>query len=185
MKTINRLASFFKADHRYVYLGTSVIAALGLAFSQRNPTPLSFLAPTGIFQDCLWAILWAWLVVSAAALVTKLMHWSDYRVKSPFASERCRRGARLGSYVVVAIAAVFFIDRCVMSFIDLVQVSIVSDSNPSDFLSSLVYMTYKSGGLLYPRYRDHHRTCDLRHRHCILPGAALRVFAYSDLRPRG
>ena len=145
MKTINRLASFIKADHRYVYLGTSVIAALGLAFSQRNPTPLSFLAPTGVFQDCLWAILWAWLVVSAAALVTKLMHWSDYREKSPFASERFRRGARLGSYVVVAIAAIFFIDRCVMSFIDLVQVSIVSDSNPSDFLSSLVYMTYKSG----------------------------------------
>lgn len=145
MKTINRLASFIKADHRYVYLGTSVIAALGLAFSQRNPTPLSFLAPTGIFQDCLWAILWAWIVVSAAALVTKLMHWSDYREKSPFASERFRHGARLGSYVVVAIAAIFFVDRCVMSFIDLVQVSIVSDSNPSDFLSSLVYMTYKSG----------------------------------------
>ena len=145
MKTINRLASFIKADHRYVYLGTSVIAALGLAFSQRNPTPMSFLAPTGVFQDCLWAILWAWLVVSAAALVTKLMHWNDYREKSPFASERCRRGARLGSYVVVAIAAIFFVDRCVMSFIDLVQVSIVSDSNPSDFLSSLVYMTYKSG----------------------------------------
>ena len=145
MKTINRLASFIKADHRYVYLGTSVIAALGLAFSQRNPTPLSFLAPTGIFQDCLWAILWAWIVVSAAALVTKVMHWSDYREKSPFASERFRRGARLGSYVVVVIAAIFFVDRCVMSFIDLVQVSIVSDSNPSDFLSSLVYMTYKSG----------------------------------------
>ena len=51
MKTVNRLASFIKADHRYVYLGTSVIAALGLAFSQRNPTPLSFLAPTGVFQD--------------------------------------------------------------------------------------------------------------------------------------
>ena len=49
MKTINRLASFIKADHRYVYLGTSVIAALGLTFSQRNPTPLSFLAPTGVF----------------------------------------------------------------------------------------------------------------------------------------
>ena len=72
MKAINRLASFIKADHRYVYLGTSAIAALGLAFSQRNPTPLSFLAPTGVFQDCLWAILWAWIVVSVAALVTKL-----------------------------------------------------------------------------------------------------------------
>ena len=73
------------------------------------------------------------------------MHWSDYLEKSPFASERFRHGARLGSYVVVAIAVIFFVDRCVMSFIDLVQVSIVSDSNPSDFLSSLVYMTYKSG----------------------------------------
>ena len=145
MKTINRLASFIKADHRYVYLGTSVIAALGLAFSQRNPTPLSFLAPTSIFQDCLRAILWAWLVVSAAAQAANLMHWSDYRETSPFASERFRHGARLGSYVVVAIAVIFFVDRCVMSFIDLVQVSIVSDSNPSDFLSSLVYMTYKSG----------------------------------------
>ena len=185
MKTINRLASFIKADHRYVYLGTSVIAALGLAFSQRNPTPLSFLAPTGVFQDCLWAILWAWLVVSAAALVTKLMHWNDYRETSPFASERFRRGARLGSYVVAAIAAIFFVDRCVMSFIDLVQVSIVSDSNPSDFLSSLVYMTYKSGVLLYPRHRDHHRTCDLRYRHRLFPGAALCVPAYSDLRSRG
>ena len=37
MKTINRLASFIKADHRYVYLGTSVIAVLGLAFSSATP----------------------------------------------------------------------------------------------------------------------------------------------------
>ena len=144
MKTINRLASFIKADHRYVYLGTSVIAALGLAFSQRNPTPMSFLAPTGVFQDCLWAILWAWLVVSAAALVTKLMHWNDYREKSPFASERCvvahagqlRRGRHRGDLFRGPLRHVVY---------RLVQVSIVSDSNPSDFLSSLVYMTYKSG----------------------------------------
>ena len=132
MKGINRLASFIKADHRYVYLGTSVIAALGLAFSQRNPTPLSFLAPPHL-QMPLGDSLGLVCVVSAAALVTKVMHWSDYRETSPFASERFRRGARLGSYVVVAIAAIFFIDRCVMSFVDLVQVSIVSDSNPSDF----------------------------------------------------
>ncbi len=145
MKTIKRMASFVKADHRYVYLGTSAIAALGLACSQRNPTPLSFLAPTGVFQDVLWAVLWAWVAVSAAALVTKLMHWRDYRGKSPFAKPAARRAARIGSYAVAAIALVFFIDRCVMSFIDLVQVSIVSDSNPSDFLSSVVYMTYKSG----------------------------------------
>ncbi len=145
MNAIKRLAAFVKADHRYVYLGTCVIAATGLACSQRNPTPLSFLAPTGVFQDALWAVLWAWAVVSAAALVTKLLHWRDYRDASPFAKPAARRAARIGSYVVAIIAAVFFVDRCVMAFVDLVQVSIVSDSNPSDFLSSVVYMTYKSG----------------------------------------
>ena len=132
MKTINRLASFIKADHRYVYLGTSVIAALGLAFSQRNPMPLSFLAPTGVFQDRLWAILWAWLVVSAAALVTKLMHWSDYRETSPFASGRFRRGAP-GQLCCGRHRGNLFVDRCVMSFIDLVQVSIVRTLIPATF----------------------------------------------------
>ena len=118
MKTVNRLASFIKADHRYVYLARALSRRSVWRLASATPRRLSFLAPAGIFQDCLWAILWAWLVVSAAALVTKLMHWSDYRETSPFASERFRRGARLGSYVVVAIAAIFFIDRCVMSFID-------------------------------------------------------------------
>ena len=145
MKAIDRAVSFIKADHRYVFLGTSVIAAAGLAASQRNPTPMSFLAPTGIFQDVLWAVLWAWVAVSAVALVTKLMHWRDYREASPFARPGAKRVERWGSYLVAAIALVFFVDRCVMAFADLVQVSIVSDSNPSDFLSSVVYMTYKSG----------------------------------------
>ena len=82
MKTINRLASFIKADHRYVYLGTSVIAALGLAFSQRNPYAAELLGPPPVSSRiAFWAILWARLVVSAAALVTKLMHWNDYREK--------------------------------------------------------------------------------------------------------
>lgn len=145
MKAINRLVSFVKADHRYVFLGTSVIAAIGLVFSQKHPTPMSFLAPTGIFQDLLWVILWAWLIVSAAALATKLMHWRDYRDVSPFATPEAARAERIASYIVVVIAAVFFIDRSVMAFIDLVQVSVASNANPSGFLPSLVYMTWKSG----------------------------------------
>ncbi len=90
MKTINRLAPFIKADHRYVYLGTSVIAALGLAFSQRNPTPLSLLAPTGIFQDCLWAILWAWISVSAAARAWVAMLWSPSQRSFSWTAASCR-----------------------------------------------------------------------------------------------
>ncbi len=174
-----------KADHRYVYLGTSVIAALGLAFSQRNPTPLSFLAPTGIFQDCLWAILWAWIVVSAAALVTKVMHWSDYREKSPFASERFRRGARLGSYVVVVIAAIFFVDRCVMSFIDPGAGEYCLGLQPQRLLSSLVYMTYKSGDFFIRGIEITIALATFGTVHRFFPCAALCVFAHSDHRSRG
>ena len=184
MKTINRLASFIKADHRYVYLGTSVIAALGLAFSQRNPTPLSFLAPTGIFQDCLWAILWAWLVVSAAALVTKLMHWNDYRETSPFASERFRRGARLAamSWLPSRRSFSWTAASCRLSTgtgehrLGLQPQRLFVEPGLHDL---------QERGLLYPRYRDHHRACHLRHCHRILPGVALCVPAYSDLRSRG
>ena len=145
MKTLNRMASFIKADHRYVFLGTSIIAACGLAFSQKHPTPMSFLAPLGVFQDVLWAVLWAWLVLSAVALATKLAHWRDYREASPFARPAAKRAERIASYLVVAIALVFFIDRSVMAFIDLVQVSIAFNANPSGFLPSVVYMTYQSG----------------------------------------
>ncbi len=144
MKTLDRAAAFVRADHRYVFLGTSVIAAAGLALSQRNPTPGSFLAPTGVFQDVLWVLLWAWIAVSAAALATKLMHWNDYREASPFASERARGPERIASYVVVLVTAIFFADRGIVALADLVQVSVASTSNPSAFLPSLVYMTYQS-----------------------------------------
>lgn len=145
MNQIKRLGRFLAADHRYVYLGTSVIAAIGLAFSQQAPTPLSLLARTGLAQDALWLVLWAWLAVSAAALVTKLIHWRDYAAASPLAkTPGVRRAARIGSYVVWAVAALFAIDRGVLGFAALVQVSISAGSNPSEFLPSLVNMTWES-----------------------------------------
>lgn len=141
MKALKRLASFVTGEHRYVFLGTSVIAALGLMFSQQAPTPLSVLARTGVFQDVLWVFLWAWLVVSAVALVTKLAMWRTYAERSPFAKPGARKAARIGSYVAVASALLFFLDRAVLGFAALVQVSIAAGSNPTDFLPSLVYMT--------------------------------------------
>ncbi|MFR7670009.1 MAG: hypothetical protein ACLU0O_04075 [Collinsella sp.] len=138
------LASFIKADHRYVYLGTSVIAALGLAFSQRNPTPMSFLAPGRVPRLPLGNPLGLARRVGGGAghqthALERLSRKVAVRIRalpSWRAPGQLRRGRHRGD---------LFVDRCVMSFIDLVQVSIVSDSNPSDFLSSLVYMTYKSG----------------------------------------
>ena len=145
MNSINKLGRFLAADHRYVFLGTSVIAALGLMFSQQAPTPLSLLARTGVAQDALWALLWAWLAVSAAALVTKLLHWRDYAERSPFAATpAARRAARIGSYLVWASAALFALDRGLLGFAALVQVSVAAGSNPAEFLPSLVYMTWES-----------------------------------------
>ena len=144
MKTLSRMAAFLTADHRYVFLGTSIVAAIGLAFSQQAPTPFSLLARTGVFQDVLWAVLWAWLAVSAVALVNKLARWRGYADSSPFTKLTARRATRICSYVVWVCALAFFLDRAVLGFAALCQASIAADSNPNDFLSSIVYMTWKS-----------------------------------------
>ena len=144
MNKLKHLGRFLAADHTYVFLGTSAIAALGLMFSQQVPTPLSPLARTGLFQDLLWLILWAWLALSAVALVNKLARWHDYAASSPLTRPAARRAERWGSYLVWIVAAVFFIDRGVIGFAALVQVSIDAGSNPAEFLPSLVYMTWES-----------------------------------------
>ena len=144
MKTLKKIGAFLAADHRYVLLGTSVVAAFGLMFSQETPTPLSFLAPTGLFQDLLWALLWAWLAVSAVALVNKLARWNDYAQSSPLATPTARRAERLGSYVVWVVTLLFAIDRGLMHLVATAQVSVAADQNPAEFLPSLFFMTWKS-----------------------------------------
>ena len=144
MKTLNKLGAFLAADHRYVFLGTSVVAALGLAFSQETPTPLSFLAPTGLFQDVLWLVLWAWLALSAVALANKLARWESYAQTSPLAAPAARRAERLGSYAVWLVALLFAVDRGLLHLVATAQVSVAADQNPAEFLPSLFFMTWKS-----------------------------------------
>ena len=147
MNLLHKAASFAKADHTYVYLGGSVVAGVGLALSQICPTPSSLLARTGVFQDVLWALLWAWLAVSALALLTKMMNWSSYRQVSPFARPASRRAARMGSYAVTAACALFVVDRVVLGFADLARAAVASPVNPDGFLPSLVYMAWTSRDL--------------------------------------
>lgn len=146
MNTIKRIGSFLAADHRYVFLGTSVIAAIGLAFSQQSPTGLSVLVPLGLMQDSLWLIEWAWLLVSAVALVNKIVRWRTYATTSVFVMPTARCIERICSYVVWICATLFVLDRGVLGFVALVRVSIASNANPAEFLPSLVYMTWESRG---------------------------------------
>ena len=70
-----RVASFVLDDHRYVLLGTSVVAFIGMMLSSQPRPALSFLANAFTVELVMYYLLAAWLVVSAVALVFKLTHW--------------------------------------------------------------------------------------------------------------
>ena len=132
---------------RYIYLITSVVASAGIVVSQLNPTPSSLLARTGVFQDVLWFVLWAWLAVSVCALVTKLVHWRDYSASSPFASPAARKVVRVASPAVMVVAALFALDRLGIGAIDLCRAATSATSNPDGFLHSVIYMAWTSRDL--------------------------------------
>ncbi len=139
---IGRLASFFADDHRYVFLGTSAFAAVGLVLANSAHPASSFLAPVYGLELVLYYALMAWLAVSALALVNKLVKWKDYAQVSPFAKPAARRAERIVSYVIWAIVVVFMADRWAMGFYDLVTNAVNATSNPTDFWSSSIYMLW-------------------------------------------
>ena len=139
---LRRLGEFIGGDHRYVLLGTSVIALIGMWLSMQKRTDMSFLAPVYLVEVAMYYLLVAWLLLSAAALVTKLVHWRDYAERSPFARNPLRTIERIGSYVVVIITCVLFVDRAVMGFISVTSHAIEADSIPQDGLAAAIYMVY-------------------------------------------
>ena len=143
-KTRGRLASFFSDDHRYVFLGTSVFALIGLALGNSVHPASSFLAASYAVESVLYYVLLAWLVVSAVALVNKLVKWRDYAATSPFAKPAAKRVERIASYVVWAIVLVFMADRWVVGFADLAAAAVAADSNPTDFWSSSIFMLWNT-----------------------------------------
>lgn len=141
------LKGFLATDHRYVFLGTSVIALIGMWLSMQPRSTWSFLAGVYTLEVVMYYVLLAWVVVSLVVLVNKLVRWRDYAGASPFTKPVAKRAERIASYVVWAISAVLFADRAIMGFCALVSSSIASDSNPRDFLSSMVYMAYEGRGV--------------------------------------
>ncbi|MFR3451477.1 MAG: amino acid ABC transporter permease [Collinsella sp.] len=80
---LGRLVSFIRSDHRYVLLGTSAIAAAGMALSASPRPPLSFMARAYMLEVAVYYLLAAWLVLAAIALVFKLARWKAYASASP------------------------------------------------------------------------------------------------------
>ena len=143
-KSRGRLATFFCDDHRYVFLGTSAFALIGLALGNSPHSASSFLAASYVVESVLYYVLVAWLVVSAVALVNKLAKWRDYAEASPLTKPAARRAERIAGYVVWAVVVVFMLDRWVMGFADLASAAVASDTNPTDFWSSSIYMLWNT-----------------------------------------
>jgi putative lysine transport system permease protein len=136
-----RLVTFVTATHRYVLLGTSAFALLGVLFYIQPASSWSFL---GGIADVLVGLCLGWMVFSLIALIYKLTHWSDYGQVAPMTKPKAALYLRYVSYVIWACVIMLFIDRGVMGFCSLVESAIASDTNPTDFLSSAVYMVYES-----------------------------------------
>ena len=141
-----KFKKFITDDHRYVFLATSVVAAIGIWFSNQRHPAMSFLRGVRPLEVAMYWFLMAWLAVSAVALVWKLTHWKGdaYQRTAPFTRPFAKTIERYGSYAVVAITTALFADRAVMGFLSIVTQSLAQDRNPSDPLSSIVYMLDKS-----------------------------------------
>ncbi len=136
----SRLALFAKKNHRYVLLGTSVVAFVGMWLSSQPRSGMSFLAAAFAVELVMYYLLVAWLVVSAAGLLFKLTHWKNYAETSPLAKPAAANALRYGSYAVCAITAVLFVDRAVMGFADAWSAAAAAPKMPDDMLTQVLYM---------------------------------------------
>ncbi len=142
--SLRRFAAFVRADHRYVFLGTCVVALGALWLLTVKPSASSFLEAVPALQWVIVALCAAWIAVSAAALLYKLTHWRTYGETAPFVTPRAKLIERIGSYAVWAAALVVLADRVVVSMVDVTVASIALDRNPQGFIPSAIYMTWEA-----------------------------------------
>ena len=136
----SRIASFTRRDHRYVLLGTSAIAAIGMMLSSQPRSPMSFLAHAFTVELVMYYLLVAWIVLSAVALVFKFTHWKTYAQTAPFTKPGVVRALRLGSYVIWAMVAILVVDRVVLGFASAWVAAASATSMPKDMLVQVLYM---------------------------------------------
>lgn len=138
---------FLVRDHQYVFLGGSVLALLGLSLLYSQAHPLSFLTTESAGRVACLAVFWAFLAVSALALVVKLTHWGTYSgtfLKKPGAV----RAARWASYLTAAACLLALLDRGLLRFVYTVRMCAELEKNPQAFGQSMVYMTLKGKDII-------------------------------------
>lgn len=148
-----KLISFIHADHRYVLLGTSTIAALGMVLSSQPRPALSFLAGAYTLEVAMYYLLVAWVALSVVALVFKLAAWKTYVRVSPFTRPAVARALRYGSYVVCAITALLAVDRIGCGLASAWAVATTAQSRPTSTLESMLFMLYNSRAIFFSGFK--------------------------------
>lgn len=148
-----KLISFIRADHRYVLLGTSAIAALGMVLSSQPRPALSFLAGAYTLEVAMYYLLVAWVALSVVALVFKLAAWKTYVRVSPFTRPAVVRALRYGSYVVCAITALLAVDRIGCGLASAWAVATTAQSRPTSTLESMLFMLYNSRTIFFSGFK--------------------------------
>ena len=140
-------AGFLTRDYRYVFLGGSIIALLGLSLLHSNAHPYSFLVLPALPALVCSVVFWAFLAFSAFALVIKLSHWSTY-ASTVLKRPSVIRLSRLVSYPVAAACVLTIVDRILLRFVYTIRFCSQLDSNPKTFGSSMIYMSLKGKDML-------------------------------------
>lgn len=148
-----KLISFIRADHRYVLLGTSAIAALGMVLSSQPRPALSFLAGAYTLEVAMYYLLVAWVALSVVALVFKLAAWKTYVRVSPFTRPAVARALRYGSYGVGAITALLAVDRIGCGLASAWAVATTAQSRPTSTLESMLFMLYNSRAIFFSGFK--------------------------------
>ena len=150
---IARISAFITGDHRYVLLGTSAIAAVGMFLSSLSRPALSFLARAYAAEVVMYYLLAAWLAVAAVALAFKLVQRDAYTTASPFVRPAVARALRFGSYAVCAIVAVLVVDRVAMGLASAWRVAVAAPSRPEPMLESMLFLLIKSRDIFFTGFK--------------------------------
>ena len=77
----SRIASFARRDYRYVLLGTSAIAAIGMMLSSQPRSPMSFLANAFTVELVMYYLLAAWIVMWTIAFAALGLLQHSHRLR--------------------------------------------------------------------------------------------------------
>ena len=139
---MNKLRNYFEKDRRYVYLTGMVLIGLNIWMWRAQPSARSFLGNGGTLLTTLAAVCAVFAVLALAALIAKLTHWRDYS-RTAFRKSGAIRLSRYLYLLVALTFAVTVIDRVILGFAAVVQGALSADTNPQDFLASMIYMLWK------------------------------------------